>query len=106
MFHTLLVPLDGSMQAEQALPPASRIARHCGSTLLLLRVINTANDVRMFTREPSTLAPDATMEPDLLDATAYLAQMATLSDLSGLKLSVGIVSGTAASCILDVAWEQ
>jgi nucleotide-binding universal stress UspA family protein len=106
MFRTLLVPLDGSVQAEQALPLASRIARHYGSTVLLLRVINTTNDVRMFPRELSALVPDTTMEPDLLDATAYLAQIATSSDLSGLKLSVGIVSGTAASRILDIAREQ
>ncbi len=106
MFHRLLVPLDGSARAEQALPLASRIARYYGCTLLLLRVLTTTHDVRLFLRERSALVPDATMEPDLLDATAYLAQMATSSNLSGLKLSVGIVSGTAASSILDVAREQ
>jgi len=106
MFNTLLVPLDGSAQAEQALPLASRIARHAGSTLLLLRVINPTNDVRMFVREPSALAVDGTMEPDLRDAAAYLTRLATTSELSDSKLSLGIVSGLAASCILDVAQEQ
>lgn len=106
MFNTLLVPLDGSAQAEQALPLASRIARHAGSTLLLLRVINPTNDVRMFVTEPLALAPDGTMEPDLLDAAAYLARLATTPELSDVKLSLGIVSGIAASCILDIAQEQ
>jgi nucleotide-binding universal stress UspA family protein len=106
MFNTLLVPLDGSAQAEQALPLASRIARHSESTLLLLRVINPTNDVRMFVTEPSALAPDGTMEPDLLDATAYLARLATTPELNDVKLSLGIVSGIAASCILDVAQDQ
>jgi len=106
MFNTLLVPLDGSAQAELALPLASRIARHSGSTLLLLRVINPTNDVRMFVTEPCSLVPDGTMEPDLLDATAYLARIATASEMKDLKLSLGIVSGIAASCILDVAQEQ
>jgi len=106
MFNTLLVPLDGSAQAEQALPLASHLARHSGSTLLLLRVINPTNDVSMFVTEPYSLAPDGTMEPDLLDAVAYLTRIATTSELSDVKLSLGVVSGIAASCILDVAQEQ
>jgi len=106
MFNTLLVPLDGSAQAELALPLALRIARYSGSTLLLLRVINQTNDVRMFVTEPCRLAPDGTMEPDLLDATAYLARLATTPELSDVKLSLGVVSGIAASCILDVAQER
>ncbi len=106
MFHTVLVPLDGSEQAEQALPIASRIARHSEGTLLLLRVINAANDVKMFTTELSTLVPDGTMEPDFRDATTYLARVATVPEMRDLKLSLGIVSGRAASCILDVVQEQ
>ncbi len=106
MFHTVLVPLDGSEQAEQALPLASRIACHSGGTLLLLRVIDAANDVRMFPTELSALVPDGTMEPELRDATTYLARLATVPEMRDLKLSLGIVSGRAASGILDVAQEQ
>lgn len=106
MFHTLLVPLDGSTRAEQAFSLASCIARYSGGNLLLLRVVNTTTQVRMFATEPSTMVPDATMEPPLMEAVAYLAQIAISSELSGLNLSVGIVSGTAAECILDVAREQ
>jgi nucleotide-binding universal stress UspA family protein len=102
MFHTVLVPLDGSEQAEQSLP----LATHSGSTLLLLRVIDAANDVRIFTTELSTLVADGTMELDLLDATTYLAHLARAPEMRDLKLSLGIVSGKAASCILDVAQEQ
>lgn len=39
MFRTILVPLDGSSLAEQALTPACRIAEKFGSALLLLRVV-------------------------------------------------------------------
>jgi nucleotide-binding universal stress UspA family protein len=106
MFNTLLVPLDGSKQAEQALPLAARIARHDGCTLLILRVINPINDVRLFTTQPSALVLDGTMEPDLRDAITYLSHLTTSSDLAELKLSVGIVSGIAAEAILDVAQEQ
>ncbi len=40
MFQRILVPLDGSLRAEQALPVAARIARATGGSLLLVQVIN------------------------------------------------------------------
>jgi nucleotide-binding universal stress UspA family protein len=39
MFRNLLVPLDGSEFAEQALPLAVSIARQSGATLHLMRVV-------------------------------------------------------------------
>jgi nucleotide-binding universal stress UspA family protein len=39
MFRSILVPLDGSIFAEQALPLAASIARHAGAVLRLVRVI-------------------------------------------------------------------
>jgi nucleotide-binding universal stress UspA family protein len=39
MFQHIVVPLDGSPRAEQALPVAARIARASGGTLTLLRVV-------------------------------------------------------------------
>jgi nucleotide-binding universal stress UspA family protein len=39
MFRRILVPLDGSARAEQALPIAARLAQASGGSLLLLRVV-------------------------------------------------------------------
>jgi len=38
MFRHILVPLDGSSLAEQALPLAARLAKVSGGTITLLRV--------------------------------------------------------------------
>jgi nucleotide-binding universal stress UspA family protein len=38
MFKRILVPLDGSARAEQAIPTAGRIARATGGSVVLLRV--------------------------------------------------------------------
>jgi nucleotide-binding universal stress UspA family protein len=38
MYHTILVPLDGSPFAEQALPPALELARRAGAELQLVQV--------------------------------------------------------------------
>ena len=38
MFQQILVPLDGSTLAEQALPVAARLARASGGSIVLVRV--------------------------------------------------------------------
>lgn len=39
MFQHIVVPLDGSALAEQALPTAARLARSAGGWVMLLRVV-------------------------------------------------------------------
>lgn len=39
MFRTILVPLDGSVFAEHALPLAVSLGRHCGAKVRILRVV-------------------------------------------------------------------
>src|SRR6185312_8976413 len=43
MFTHILVPLDGSRRAEQALPVAARLAHASGGTVVLLQVVSMAN---------------------------------------------------------------
>ena len=42
MFKRILIPLDGSERAEQALPVAARIARGSGGSVILLQVIDVS----------------------------------------------------------------
>lgn len=51
MFKRILVPLDGSFRAEQALPVAARIAHATDASLLLLRVVTTISDFALQTME-------------------------------------------------------
>jgi nucleotide-binding universal stress UspA family protein len=44
MFQRILVPVDGSKRAERAIPVATRIARACGGTVILVRVVNAASE--------------------------------------------------------------
>jgi nucleotide-binding universal stress UspA family protein len=50
MFMRILVPLDGSALAEAALPAATALATHFGSTVLLLRIY-TAPEAALSTAE-------------------------------------------------------
>jgi nucleotide-binding universal stress UspA family protein len=44
MFERILVPLDGSLLAEQAIPHAERFARIFGSSIVLLRVLEVSSE--------------------------------------------------------------
>ena len=48
MFKRILVPLDGSSFAERALPHAELFARIFGSTIVLLRVLEPAQQINQF----------------------------------------------------------
>src|SRR5260370_950498 len=51
MFQRILVPLDGSERAEQALPLAARLIRAWEGSLLLVRVVMPSREVGLHTRE-------------------------------------------------------
>lgn len=71
MFQHILVPLDGSRRAEQALPMAARVARASGGTLTLLRVVNDTCDAPFYGLGASSLPPDL-LARDLISARKYL----------------------------------
>ncbi len=88
MFKRILVPLDGSTRAEQAIPVAARIARALGDSVKLLRVVTNANE---------------TMNADLTEATSYLEKIAKSYELVGIATEVTTLVGAAAPMILSSA---
>lgn len=61
MFQRILVPLDGSERAEQAVPIAVRVARATHGSLVLLQVLSASAELLPFVApalEPSTLVAD------------------------------------------------
>jgi nucleotide-binding universal stress UspA family protein len=83
MFKRILVPLDGSSRAEQAIPVAARIARALGDSVTLLRVVTTPVDYGPYIAPPATYAKE-TINADLAEATAYLEKIATSDELVGI----------------------
>jgi len=105
MFQRMLLPLDGSKRAERAIPVAARIARACGGSLMLLRVVGTHIEFGTYMTEPSVLIQEA-LEADLTRAIDYLARIKVSRDLAGIETMVAVRSGGAAQTILDVAQTQ
>jgi nucleotide-binding universal stress UspA family protein len=101
-FKRILVPLDGSALAEQAVPQAEAIAQETGAQILLLQVISSLSEMEM----DELFAEEANMstENDRVEAAElYLAQARKRLSLAGLAADTHIVTGRPAEAILDTA---
>lgn len=99
MFQHLLVPLDGSARAEQALPVAARLARASGGTITLLTVIRMAPEASAYNMAGPFL-PQTIFEQDPAEARIYLDQVALRGDLAGITLEKQVDLGDPAATIL------
>ena len=104
----ILVPLDGSALADQALPHAIEIARRAPATIVLLQVaiplIEYAPGMSPFNR---TIAPSIKF-PDVVREQAY-EQLAATIDRFGIRevvMTPLVVFGHPAEAIVDAATER
>jgi nucleotide-binding universal stress UspA family protein len=109
MIRQILVPLDGSAQAERAIPVAARIARSTGSALLFVRVITPDYTAYYWPYAgpnqavlPTDAASTATVaKAEHRAAQEYLTQVAGGSALAGLNVETLISSGIAGPSIIQ-----
>jgi nucleotide-binding universal stress UspA family protein len=100
MFKRILVPLDGSERAEQALPAAARIARGSGGSVILLQVIDVAPFSFAYVAHPSLIE---SFETSLNEARNYLTEVTTSSMFNGVPTEIHVPFGSVTSQILSVA---
>jgi len=72
MFKSVLVPLDGSVIAEHALPLADTLARHAGCPLRLVRVVPPLGDTYFWAPLPGDPLEVELREAQRTQARAYL----------------------------------
>jgi len=107
MFQRILVPLDGTPQAEQALPVAKRLARATDGTIILLQVVGIPAEYSTYPYGAQTpmLAEDV-LEAEQSGAETYMAEVRQSAQLAGMKTETRVVIGTAAATIQDIASED
>lgn len=105
MFKRILVPLDGSKLAEQALPLAVRLARASGGTLLLLRVDTTLQDLAWYSTEGAFMMPD-TLAAERAAIRRYMDRLVASEVLADISVNAVHVEGDAAQSILTAITEQ
>ena len=105
MFKHILVPLDGSGRAEQALPVAAKLAHTSGTTVTLLRVIDTCS-----TPSPSADARPILIQPvsetDIHLAQSYLDSLSASDLFNNIHVTTRVVEGLVSSTILSEAAAQ
>jgi nucleotide-binding universal stress UspA family protein len=107
MFQRILVPLDGSVRAQQALSSAACLARASGGTVVLLRVVNTQSIAQQSLSSPLPSAAMQTMlEVERDKAMRYLTEVAASQDLYQVRSELITQVGAIAPTILNCANEQ
>jgi nucleotide-binding universal stress UspA family protein len=101
VYHTILVPLDGSPLAERAIPFAVTLAAHSAAHLLLLRVVEPGPQVGAGAVARTTSGPDE----HVLMAEDYLAMVkAEIAVRQGLVDVVTVTEyGDPAACLASTA---
>jgi len=102
MFRHILVPLDGSPRAEQALPVAARIARATGGKITLLRVANQPLTFAPFPAA-SAWAVEATIDADIEADKQYLERVKSLNTLINIPIETEVMFGHPAASIVTTA---
>jgi nucleotide-binding universal stress UspA family protein len=103
MIKRILVPLDESALAEQAIPVAARIARASLCSILLINVIDTNSQLGGYMAAPGAVVVQDVVEREMAEATQYLAKIAKSPALAGIKTEVDLFTGSPAARIVDVA---
>jgi len=101
MYRRILVPLDGSENAEKVLPVAVGEAQCHQATIVLMRVIQPMRYSLMMT--PAILEQIDKQATEL--SQSYLEGLAERLRAEGLEVEIEIQSGSPAQCILDFAEE-
>ena len=101
MFKQILVPLDGSTRAEQALPVAAQLARASNGSIVLVQVANFPMDYGGgYTQTP--LLTEQVIETELDNVDNYLKKVATSEALAGISIKTEGMVGQPLQDILAV----
>ncbi len=101
----ILVPLDGSVLAEQAISCAVMLSRSLPSELILFRAVSMPLDVRQIL-DSADLQVEALMQQDEAEANHYLEEMADSLRVTGLTVHPVVQRGPAAESIVDYAGQR
>lgn len=99
MFRHLLVPLDGSSHAEQALPVAARLAHASKGAITLVQVVDT-------TRKLSSSSPLEAPDARVTASENYLKQLILHPYLEDIPMQIKVVLGDPATMIASLAAKQ
>ncbi len=102
MFKHILVPVDGSPLAEQALSVAARIARAAGGTVTLFYVLSMRYGYGPYLAQAGSFV-ETQLEAESIGAKMYLDRLARSAVLEGVKTRKEAMIGLPAETIVTYA---
>lgn len=103
-YRRILLPLDGSETAAQALPHAQELAAQSGAELVLFQVIREQGDEMMFTPELQIRQPGVIQQEVLTEHASHVLQrLADSLALHKIPAKVILDTGDPAEKIVDYA---
>jgi nucleotide-binding universal stress UspA family protein len=111
MYERILVPLDGSPTAAEALEQAEALAERLGSTLVLVRIVHTLGDLSK-TATPSLTSQAATSQDvvarsdsagEHAESRNYINNLSDALQKRGVKVETHIGEGVPAEQIVKTA---
>ncbi len=104
MFKKILVPVDGSELAEQALEPALALLANAGGQIFLLRVPILPTTLTAVHAEFGAAIPiEASLKEVRDDAQTYLDELAKRYQRPHIELTTLVIEGDVAGTIVDTA---
>jgi nucleotide-binding universal stress UspA family protein len=100
MLKKILVPLDGSARAEQALPVAARIARTTNGMVTLVQAVNLPTE---FMVSVGTIVLPEILDEEVSVAKEYLEGVAKTIGLRSIRTTTKVVKGYPAEAIIAEA---
>jgi nucleotide-binding universal stress UspA family protein len=105
MYQKILVPLDGSKDAEQILPIATHLARTSGCMIVLLHVVSVIYGYGPYLLHPPFEAQTVYSE-QAKQAKIYLDRKINVHDFAGISVTSEVMLGDAADAIRAYAQQN
>ena len=104
MYHTILVPLDGSKRAEAILPHIENLAKRYSARVILLQVINSLHHIGTY--HPTDLIEETWLVDHIEQALDYFKNLAWDYQSQGIQVQELIEKGPIVGTIMQVAQRE
>lgn len=105
MFQRILVPLDGSVRAEYAIPVATHLARRYSGSIVFVRIVLPASEHKTSGVAGIVAVSPGASEKRLVEAEHYLHQVIHrhADNLVGIPVELEVQTGAPSSSLFSVA---
>lgn len=104
MYHTILVPLDGSERAEAILPHVEDLARRYGAKVIFLQVVELeSSEIVGLGMATYSTSASHNLEQRMQEAKMYLTTQQSKFQEKGIEVQTYVAQGPVVEAIINTA---